>query len=117
MQLRMVEALGLGEKMTKSQTVLKAFGNAIIQTVGRLEAILEMGGESYPVDFMVIEEGLKVLERSDIERLKLMSWNAELGNQLSNCDINKMYYFFILIMLKYIKRGRKIGTKFKKKNC
>ena len=56
MQLRTVEALGLKETMMKSETVLKAFGNATIQIVGILETMLKMGGESFPVDFLVIEE-------------------------------------------------------------
>ena len=56
---------------------------------------MEMGGESFPVNFLVIEEGSDVLGRSDVERLKLMSWNAELGNQLSNCVINEMDNFYI----------------------
>ena len=35
-----------------------------------------------------------------------MSWDTELGNQLSNCVINEMD-ISILIMLKYIKKGSK----------
>ena len=62
-QLRTVETLRLREMMMKSEKVLKAIGNITIQVVGRLKTILEMGGENYPVDFLVKEDDLEVLER------------------------------------------------------